>query len=107
MASALKELHEKDFNKLLHDKFSGVIEFGAAWCNACKLTEPIVAEVSTKFSKLQFAKVDVAKNAGLASRLGVMSLPNIFIIKNGKITDQVIGVTSAKVLEAKIKKINK
>jgi thioredoxin 1 len=104
MSSALKEWQEKEFNHFLKDKSTGIVEFGAAWCSACKIVEPIVADVSSKFPKMSFARVDVAKNPGLASRMGVMSLPNILIIKHGKVIDQIIGACNAKTLETKIKK---
>ncbi len=105
MAFTLKKWQEKEFNEFLSDKISGVIEFGADWCNACKLTEPIIIEVAVKYPNLAFAKIDVAKNPGLASRMGVMSLPNILIFNKGKVVEQIIGATSAKNLEEKIKSI--
>lgn len=103
MQSELNEWNEKEFNQFLKDKKSGVVEFGAVWCNACKSTEPIISGVAKKHPDLSFGKIDVAKNPGLASRMGVMSLPNIFIIKKGKVADQIIGATNAKILENKIK----
>lgn len=104
MATHLKELAEKDFEKLLKEKGSGVVEFGAAWCGACKVTEPILAKISKKYADLKFFKIDVNGDSKLAAKMGVMSLPNIFFIKEGKIVEQVIGVASEKELEAKIKK---
>jgi len=105
MASSLKELQEKDFNDIIKLKKNAVIEFGAPWCAACKLTEPIICEVEKSNSNISFAKVDVGKSPGLASRMGVMSLPNVLIIKAGKVVDQIIGAASKKVLEEKISKI--
>lgn len=105
MSLGLKEWQEKEFNQFLKSSHFGVIEFGAKWCHACALTEPMVAEVALKYPKISFSKIDVNKNPGLASRMGVMSLPNILIINDGKVINQVIGATTAKVLEEKIKNI--
>lgn len=99
----LKEIDENDFNAIIKNKKSAVVEFSAKWCSACKLTEPVVSDVALKHPDIIFSKIDVAKNPGLASKMGVMSLPNIFIIKKGKIADQIIGATSEKILENKIK----
>ena len=107
MALHLKEWQEKEFNDFLKAKKIGVVEFGATWCSACKATEPIVAELSSQYDKIDFAKIDVAKNPGLASRMGVMSLPNIFFINGGRVKDQIIATTSRKEIEEKIKKIIK
>lgn len=105
MASVLKEWDEKDFNQLLKNELAAIVEFGATWCGTCKQTEPMVAEVSLKFPEVSFSKIDVAKNPGLASRMGVMSLPNILIINKGKVVDQIIGATNRTALENKIKKL--
>jgi thioredoxin 1 len=99
----LQEFREKEFNELIKSKGNAVIEFGAPWCAACKLTEPIICEAQKKYPEISFAKIDVGKMPGIASRMGVMSLPNILVIKNGKVADQVIGTTTKKILEEKIK----
>jgi len=101
----LNEWQEKDFNEAMKNKISCVVEFGAPWCAACKATEPIVAEIAQNHPKIKFAKIDVAKNTGLASRMSVMSLPNILVIENGKVKDQIIGKANKKVIEEKIRKI--
>jgi thioredoxin 1 len=107
MATHLKELtalNELDFENFIKEKGSGVVEFGAAWCGACKVTEPILVGISKKYSDLKFFKIDVNGDSKLAAKMGVMSLPNIFFIKKGKIAEQVIGVASEKELMEKIKK---
>lgn len=101
----LTEWQENEFNDFISTKGSGVIEFGAPWCGACKMTEPNIAEVSTKHQDLKFAKIDVGKNPKLASKMGVMSLPNVIIFKNGKVIEQFIGATTASVLEQKLVKM--
>lgn len=100
----LPEWSEKEFNAFLKNKEHGLVEFSAPWCNACKTIEPIIAEIAKNHPHVVFAKIDVSKNAGLASRMGVMSLPNIIFLNGGGIKDQVIGTTSRKILEEKVKK---
>lgn len=102
---ALQEWGEEEFNNFIQEKGSGVVEFGAPWCGACKATEPQIEEVSKKLAKMKFAKIDVGKNAALASKMGVMSLPNVIVFKEGKIKEQMIGMTTARVLEEKIAKL--
>lgn len=100
---SLPSWDEKKFNEFIDNKGNGVIEFSAPWCGACKATEPQIEEVAKKHEALRFAKVDVGKNSELAAKMGVMSIPNIFIFKNGKVSDQIIGLTSTQTLEQKIK----
>lgn len=103
MSKTLREFKDSEFNDLIKSKKDAIIEFGAPWCAACKLTEPIIAGIEESNQNILFGKIDVAKAPGLASRMGVMSLPNIFIIKAGKVADQIIGAATKKSLEEKIK----
>lgn len=107
MASSLEKWQEKEFNEFLKEKKSGIVEFSAPWCGGCKLIEPIILEMSEKFPEISFAQVNVGSNPKLASKMGVMSLPNILFFHNGKIIDQNIGLTNKTTLESKIKKILK
>lgn len=102
---ALTEWQEKDFNHFLKSKGSGVIEFGAPWCGTCKATEPQIEKVAKKFGSLRFAKIDVGKNPALAAKMGVMSLPNVIVFKEGKVREQMIGLTSYDVLNKKLARI--
>lgn len=106
MQSKLKEFDDKRFNEFIKSKLSGLIIFSAPWCAACKLITPVIEKVAQINKDLVYAKIDVAKNPGLASKMAVMSLPNILLIKNGKVAEQIIGATSQKELEKKLKVIS-
>ena len=104
---SLPEWQEKDFNDFISKGGTGVVEFGAPWCAACKATEPNMVEVSQTQKGMDFAKIDVGKNPELASKMGVMSLPNVIIFSNGKVKEQMIGMTPVKTLQEKLAKIAK
>lgn len=99
---ALTEWQEKEFNDFLKSKKSGVVEFGAPWCGACMASEPQIEKVAEKYDNLEFAKIDVGKNSALASKMGVMSLPNIFVFKEGRVIEQMIGMITADTLNKKL-----
>lgn len=103
---ALTEWQEKEFEEFLKSKKDGVIEFGAPWCGACKATEPQIEKVAEKYTKIEFAKIDVGKNSALASKMGVMSLPNVIVFKAGKVVDQMIGMTTTSVLDKKLAEVS-
>ena len=100
---SLQEFQEKDFNEFYKSKNKGLVIFSAPWCAACKIVTPIIEKISSKFKDISFIKIDVSKNPGLASRLGVMSLPNILFISAGKIQNQIIGTATEKAIEDKLK----
>lgn len=106
MLSILQEFQDKEFNEFLKTKQSGLILFSAPWCATCKIITPIIEKVAQGANEISFIKIDVAKSPGLASRMGVVSLPNILFLKKGKVVEQLIGSTSQKEIESKLLKIS-
>lgn len=107
MSGKVQELSEKDFAEKLKNK-KVLIDFWAPWCHACKSVEPYLDELAQIYNDgVLFYKINVAKNPGIASRYGVMSLPNMLFFDNGKVKGQITGTTSKKAIEDKIKKITK
>jgi len=67
-----------------------IIDFYATWCGPCKATAPVLEEVAGDYEgKIDVYKVDVDKQAELASLFGIRSIPSLlFIPKEGKPTMQ-------------------
>jgi len=107
VSGKVEELKEKDFAKITK-KGIVLLDFWAPWCHACKAIEPHLNELAKTWNdKVKFYKIDVTKNPGLSARMAVMSLPNILIFREGKVKEQIIGTTTKKVVEDRIKKIVK
>ena len=100
----IKKIAEGEFSEITKKGFS-LVEFGAPWCQACKIIEAELENLAKIWNdKIMFYQVDVSQNPGLSARFGVMSLPNILIFHNGKVVSQLIGSTTKKNLETEIKK---
>lgn len=67
------------------------VDFHAEWCGPCKMTEPIIEQLSSEIKDVKFVKVDVDKNAEVASQYSVFSIPTFVIIKDGKVASQFVG----------------
>ena len=107
MSGRLEKLTEKDFLSKTK-KGLALVEFSAPWCHGCKIVEPYLDDLAKTYNDaIKFYKVNVTENPGLASRLGVMSLPNILIFDGGKVKEQIIGTTTKKGIEDKLKKLIK
>lgn len=107
MSGKVEELKEKDFAAKTKKGFV-LLDFWANWCHACKTVAPHLDDLAKIWNdRILFYKIDVTKNPGLSSRFGVMSLPNILILENGKVKEQMIGTTTKKAIEDKIKKVLK
>lgn len=68
-----------------------LLDFWASWCGPCRMLSPIVDEVAEERGDVKVGKVNVDEQPELASRFGVVSIPTLVVMKNGKIVDQAIG----------------
>ena len=88
--------NEKDFVELIkEDKI--LIDFFATWCGPCKMLSPILEKVE---SNLKVVKVDVDEFEDLAREYGVMSIPTLVVLENGKEVNRHIGFIDKNNLES-------
>jgi len=105
VSGKVEELKEKDLAKI-SQRGIVLLDFWASWCHACKIIAPHLDDLAKIWNdKVKFYKIDVTQDPGLAARLGIMSLPNILILVNGKVREQIIGTATKKAIEDKIKKV--
>lgn len=70
-----------------------LIDFWAPWCGPCRMLSPTISEIAEEYGdKVKVCKVNVDEQGELASTFGVMSIPTLVVIKEGKIVNSVIGV---------------
>jgi len=81
-----------------------LVDFFAEWCGPCKMTGPIVDQLSEEIKEVKFVKINVDENPDLASQYSIFSIPTFVIFKNGKIVSQFVGAQSK---EGFLQEINK
>lgn len=67
------------------------VDFYAEWCGPCKLTSPIIHELSDEIKNMSFIEIDVDQNQDLAGQYSVFSIPTFMIFKDGKVISQFVG----------------
>ena len=69
-----------------------IIDFWADWCGPCKRLSPAIEELSNETTEVKLCKVNVDEQPELAGRFGVMSIPALVVMRNGKIVNQAVGM---------------
>lgn len=84
-----KETFQKE---VLDSKSPVLIDFWADWCGPCKMLSPIVDELSEDMQDVKFCKINVDEQPELATQFAVMSIPTLFLFKDGKQAGKMVGV---------------
>ena len=64
------------------------------------MVSPIVDEIAEERSDIVVGKINVDEQPALASRFGIMSIPTLVVMKDGKVANHAVGARSkAQILE--------
>ncbi|NTU70064.1 redoxin domain-containing protein, partial [bacterium] len=69
-------LDQDAFQKeVLDHKGYVLVDFYAEWCGPCKMTSPIIDQLTEEIKDVKFVKIDVDKSPDLASQFSIFSIP--------------------------------
>lgn len=78
-------------SEVIHCDKPVLMDFWAPWCGPCRMIGPVVEEIAAERADIKVCKVNVDEQPELAGQFGVMSIPTLVVIKNGKIVRQAVG----------------
>lgn len=78
-------------SEVIHCDKLVLMDFWAPWCGPCRMVGPVVEEIAAERADIKVCKVNVDEQPELAGQFGVMSIPTLVVIKNGKIVRQAVG----------------
>ena len=81
---AVVVINKTNFDEIIASDKPVLIDFYADWCGPCRMVAPIVHEIAEENDNVVVGKINVDDEPELAQRFGVMSIPTLVVMKNGK-----------------------
>ena len=78
-------------NEVMNSEKKVLLDFWAPWCGPCRMVVPMVDEIAKECPDIKVGKINVDQNPELATRFGIMSIPTLVVMENGKIVNQAMG----------------
>ena len=69
-----------------------LLDFWAVWCGPCRMIAPAVEQIAEEHPEYKVGKINVDEEPELTREFGIMSIPTLFVMKDGKVANQAIGV---------------
>jgi thioredoxin 2 len=92
--------------EVLNSSLPVLVDCWAPWCGPCRAVGPVLDALALKYAgRLKIAKLNVDENPVTGARYSVSSIPTMFLVKNGKIVDKLVGALPKEQLESHIARI--
>ena len=85
-------------SEVMNSEKKVLLDFWAPWCGPCRMVVPMVEEIAKERPDIKVGKINVDENPELAIQFGVMSIPTLVVMENGRILREEKGARPKKAI---------
>ena len=78
-------------SEVINSEQKVLLDFWAPWCGPCRMVVPMVEQIAQERPDIKVGKINIDQEYELAREFGIMSIPTLMVMKDGRVVRQSTG----------------